>query len=147
MFMGPTLQAWRATLEGRGQLAGGTWPQPAGQITVAAEDDRTCYDSRAWHFLCTAPPMHALRALGCPKDHADRWLGLVAEQPPSYWRDFLAGPGSWLLSRLARLGTVVAWAEHGLFWDTLDDPTHHGWGMVVPQGAAVFFAGSDAEIG
>jgi hypothetical protein len=63
---------------------------------VAVEPDVTLYPQyRRRFFLCRAEPGEVLRHLGCPKDSADSWLGLIHEQPPSDWRDFQAGPGSW----------------------------------------------------
>jgi hypothetical protein len=81
--------------------------------------------------------------MGCPEPHCSRWLELLSEQPDGYWRDFLAGPGSWLLCRLSRFQGVVAWSDRGLPWTGLDNDTHRSWGMKVPSRAAPFFAPSD----
>jgi hypothetical protein len=67
----------------------------------------------------------------------------VSQQPPGYWQDFLADPGSWLLCRLTRFRQVVAWSDRGLPWTGLDCPTHRAWSMEVPPRAAPLFAPSD----
>jgi hypothetical protein len=116
-------------------------PSPESIITVAVEADvvlRAPYRQR--FFECALEPEPILRAIGCPKLHRNRWLEHVTEQPERYWHDFLAGPGSWLLARLARFPEVIFWAEGGLSWERLDDPLHDRWGMVVPRQAAPFFA-------
>ena len=77
---------------------------------------------------------------GCPEPHRTRWLELVSQQAPGYWQDFLAGPGSWLLSRLARFSRIVAWSDRGLPWNELDCPIHRNGGMAVPAAAAPLFA-------
>jgi hypothetical protein len=141
----PAMASWRATLEARGHLvadAGCRVLQRAGAaVTVAVEPDATLRpEYRGCYFLSVSEPASVLRAAGCPKPLADSWCQLVSRQPAADWRDFLAGPGSWLLSRLARLGRVVAWAEGGLAWGDLDCPTHRGWGVEVPAGAAPLFA-------
>src|SRR5207248_10943185 len=115
-------------------------------IWVAVEPDEALL--REWRqrfFLCEPDPEQVLRVLGCPEPHRERWLQLVDGQPPGHWRDFLAGPGSWLLSRLARFRGVIAWSDRGLRWDALDCPNHRSWGMAAPPEAARFFAASEPE--
>src|SRR5207253_1058875 len=97
---------------------------------------------RQRYFVCEAGPEEVLGVLACPEPHRSRWMELVSLQPPGYWRDFMGGPGSWLLSRLVRIEQVVAWSDRGLAWDDLDCRTHRGWGMVVPAEGAPFFAPS-----
>ncbi|HYT87966.1 MAG TPA: hypothetical protein VEL76_04545 [Gemmataceae bacterium] len=154
-----SLAAWRSRLERQGHrvtepneetVTGFTlWPDADTVITVAVEPDgiiSQVYPQR--FFLCEAEPERIFHIAPCPDPHSSRWLELVARQPPGYWHDFLAGPGSWLLSRLARFEQVVAWADHGLPWSTLDQPIHRNWGMDVPTKAAPFFApnsGTDAD--
>jgi hypothetical protein len=148
---GLTLDAWWARLEARGhclaapnrQTATGFTFQsdPDTYMTVAVEPDGVLKPQyRERFFLCDPEPEQVFRVMGCPEPHRSRWLELVSLQPPGYWRDFLAGPGSWLLVRLTRFGEVVAWSERGLPWDGLDAPHHRGWGMEVPAKAAPFFA-------
>src|SRR5690349_18297447 len=106
------LDAWRRQLEARGHrvlnpsretLTGfALCPDPDTVVTVANESDPTLYPQyRKRFFLCEPEPEQVFRVLGCPEPYRTWWLELVAEQPPSYWKDFLAGPGSCLLSRLA----------------------------------------------
>ena len=151
MVSGLTLAGWRARLEARGHsvtdpdsetVTGFTlWPDTDTVITVAVEPDGTLYPQyRQRFFLCEPEPEQVFRVVGCPEPHRSRWLELVSQQPPSYWQEFLAGPGSWLLSRLSRFPEVVAWSNRGLPWEGLDCPTHRHWGMEVPAGAAPFFA-------
>jgi hypothetical protein len=83
--------------------------------------------------------------MDCPRPHRDRWVELLAVQSEGYWRDFLAGPGSWLLSRLARFHEVVAWADRGLPWDLLDRTINQDWGVVTPVEAMRFFAADGPE--
>jgi hypothetical protein len=152
MSEGPTPGVWCARLEARGHgviddgqsVTGFTlWPDAATIITVAVEPDPTLYRQfRQRFFLCEPEPEQVFRVMGCPEAHRGRWLEVVSRQPPGYWRDFLAGPGSWLLSRLARFRRVVTWSDRGLPWDALDCPIHRSWGMEVPA-AATFFAPSN----
>jgi hypothetical protein len=148
-----TLDAWRARLERqghriikpKGKTATGfhLFPDKDTVIWVAVEKDEAMLKEwRQRFFLCEPDPEQVLRVLGCPEPHRGRWLQLVTSQPPGYWRDFLAGPGSWLLSRLTCFREVVAWSDRGLPWDALDDPCHRIWGMEVPTEAARFFAPS-----
>jgi hypothetical protein len=149
-----TLEAWWARLKSRGhrttestrQTATGftVWPDPGTVVTVAMEPDPTLYPQYRQRFFVLHPePDPVFRVLGCPETHRRRWLELVAGQPPGYWQDFLAGPGSWLLCRLTRFRRVIAWSDGGLPWAGLDDPVHREWGMAVPSPAAPFFAPSD----
>ena len=145
-----TFAAWRARLEGRGQpvkdpewetVAGFTlWTNPDTVITVGVEPDGTLYPHfRQRFFVCDLEPERIFRVMDCPEPHLRRWLELVLRQPPGYWQDFMVGPGSWLLSRLARFDEVVAWADRGLAWNSLDCSTHRSWGMEIPGEAASFF--------
>ncbi len=146
-----TLDGWRLRLVGQGHRitepwqptpTGVTlWPDPDTIVTVAVEEDVTLKkEYRQRFFVCDPGPEQVFRVTGCPEPHRGRWLELVSRQPPSYWRDFLAGPGSWVLSRLARVRAVVYWAEAGLSWDGLDNATHRDWGVDVPSEAVAFFA-------
>jgi hypothetical protein len=142
-----TLAGWRSLLEARGHPLRETesgftvWPGPDAIVTVAVEPDATFYPQyRQRFFLCEPDPEQVFRVLGCPEPHRTRWLGLVSRQPPGYWQDFLAGPGAWLLVRLARCRRVVAWSERGLPWDGLDCQTHRDWGLELPDRAATMFA-------
>jgi hypothetical protein len=76
--------------------------------------------------------------MNCPPTHGNRWLWLVSWLPPGYWRNFLGGPGSWLLSRLVRYPGIVAWSYRGLAWETLARAAD--WGEALPSEAAPFFA-------
>jgi hypothetical protein len=154
MAEGLTLAGWRARLEGRGhRVVEPNWATTTGftlrpdadtVVTVAVDPDGTLYPQyRQRYFLCELEPEQVFRVMGCPGAHRDRWLGLLSQQPPGYCRDFLAGPGSWLLCRLARSQQVVAWSDKGLPWGGLDCPTHRHWGMEVPALAAPFFAPAD----
>jgi hypothetical protein len=145
-----TLDVWRTRLEVRGHpvtgLEGETgkgfdvWPDATTIVTVAVEPDGTLYRPyRERFFLCEPEPERVFHVTGCPEPHRNRWLSLVDRQPPGYWRDFLAGPGAWTLSRLSRFQEVVAWAGRGLAWASLDDPIHRGWGMELPAEAAPLF--------
>ncbi len=147
----PTLDVWRARLEKQGhrvftperQTATGfsLSPDAETRITVAVDPDGVLKPQyRERFFLCAPEPEQVFRVFGCPEPHRTRWLELLSLQPPGYWQDFLAGPGSWLLCRLTRFRKVVVWADRGLPWDGLDCPLHWGWGMKVPTLAAPFFA-------
>jgi hypothetical protein len=151
MTVGLTLDSWRSRLEGRGHrvteparetVTGFTlWPDPGVIVTVAVEPDPTLRPQYRQQFFVLEPePEQVFRVLGCPRPHRTRWLELVSLQAPGYWQECLAGPGSWLLSRLSRFRQVVVWADRGLPWDVLDCPTHRGWGMAVPAEAAPLFA-------
>jgi hypothetical protein len=148
---GLTLDAWGAHLHSRGHrvteptwptVTGFTlWPDPDTLITVAVEPDAALYPRyRQRFFLCDPDPEQVFRVAGCPGAHRGRWLELVGRQPAGYWQDFMAGPGSWLLSRLARFREVVAWSEKGLPWEGLDCTTHRGWEVDIPEEAAPLFA-------
>jgi hypothetical protein len=149
-----TLDTWRAQLQARGhclrecgrQTGTGfyVWPDPDTIITVAVEPDPVLKPQyRQRFFLCDVEPERVFRVMGCPEQYRNRWTELLWQQPPAYWTDFLAGPGAWLLSRLADLRQVVAWSDQGLAWDGLDCPTHREWGMEVPARAAPFFSPVD----
>ncbi len=149
-----TLEAWRARLESRGhriieptwETATGftLWPDSNTIITVSIEMDGTLRQQyRQRFFLCDPEPEQVFRVLGCPEPLRTAWLELVSRQPPGYWQDFQAGPGAWLLCRLARFRQVVAWSDRGLPWTGLDYTIHRSWGMEVPARAAPFFAPSD----
>lgn len=151
---GLTLDAWGERLKRHGhslyEPTGGNvtgftlWPAADAIITVAVGSDETLEPQyRQRFFLCDPEPEQVFRVLGCPEPHRTRWLELVSRQPPGYWQDFLAGPGSWLLCRLARFGQVVAWSDRGLPWTSLDAANHRVWGMQVPSRAAPLFAPSD----
>jgi hypothetical protein len=147
-----TLDVWKARLEHQGQrfikpewetVTGFTlWPDASTVlITVTVDVDQPQYPhGRERFFLCVTEPEKVFRGVSCPKLHQERWRELVSRQPPGYWQDFLAGPGSWLLARLARFQRVVAWADRGLPWDGLDSLEYRQWGMVIPTAAAPFFA-------
>ena len=146
-----TLDAWCGRLQacghrvrepsGEPETAFILWPDADTVVTVAVEPDGTLYRQyRERFFLCEPEPEHVFRVMGCPELHRTRWLEQVVRQPAGYWQDFLAGPGSWLLSRLARFPKVVVWGVQGLSWDQLDCSIHRGWGMEVPAAAAGFFA-------
>lgn len=146
-----TLDDWRARLERhRHRVFEPTWETATGftvspdantRVTVAVEPDGVLYPQfRQRFFLCHPEPEQVFHVLGCPKPHRTRWLELVARQPPGYWQDFIAGPGSWLLCRLVRSREVVVWSDGGMPWDRLDCSLHRGWGMVVPAEVAPLFA-------
>jgi hypothetical protein len=154
MAEGLTLAAWRTRLEARGHnISEPTWQTVTGftlypdadtGITVGVEPDPTLYRQyRQRSFVAEPEPEQVFRATGCPELPRGRWPELVACQPPGCWQDFLAGPGSWLLSWLSRFGRVVAWSDHGLPWDGPDCPDYRTWGLEVPARAAAFFALSD----
>jgi hypothetical protein len=154
MAEGLTLAAWRTRLEARGHhITEPTWPTVMGftlypdadtVITVGVEPDATLYRQYRQRFFVVEPePEQVFRVTGCPELPRGRWLDLVACQPPGCWQDFLAGPGSWLLSRLSRFGRIVAWSDRGLPWDELDCPDYRTWGLEVPARATDFFASSD----
>jgi hypothetical protein len=154
----PTLHSWRDCLEKQGHRvfvpAGETVsgfrvsPDVDTYTTVAVNPDPVLKPPyRERFFLCDPEPEQVFRVLGCPEPHRVRWLELLSRQPPGYWQDFLAGPGSWLLCRLARFPEVVAWADCGLPWEGLDCSLHRDWGMEVPASAApLFAAGEDANL-
>jgi hypothetical protein len=153
-----TFHSWRECLERQGHVVKESedktvtgfhlLPSADTIITVAIELDGTLYRRyRSRYFLCQADAERVLRLFPCLEAQRDRWLELVSCQPPGYWRDFLAGPGSWLLGRLTRFREVVAWANHGLSWAKIDTPTHRRWGMEVPAGAAPVFAAYEASGG
>jgi hypothetical protein len=117
-----TLADWRATLATHGHRIEGpddglTWfrisPDVDEIVTVAVATDltrRRPYRQR--YFLCNCEgPVQILRAMRCPKPAADRWLSRLPLTSAGDTRDFLSGPGAWLLSRLARFPQMVAWAS------------------------------------
>jgi hypothetical protein len=62
-------------------------------------------------------------------------------QPLGYWRDFMAGPGSWTLSRLVHFRHVVACGESGMAWEWLNNPLYSSLRLVVPEDAASLLSG------
>ncbi len=148
MYQTLALDAWRTRLEKQGHAIVSVQGEPLDFIvqfppdtiiTIALIADWGVYPAyRNRYFVCPEPGV-VLRAANCPEPHRDRWLKLVAEQPPSYWRDFLAGPGSWTLARLLRFREVVVWSNRGVDWTGIDDPFHRAWGMQVPWEAAPYF--------
>jgi hypothetical protein len=148
------LDVWRTRLENRGHriteperttLTGFTlWPDLDTIIVVAVEPDETQRPrSGQRYFLCAPEPEQVFRVASCPEPSRNRWLELVSQQPAGYWQDFLAGPGSWVLSRLARFDEVVAWSDNGLEWPMLDNSTHRFWGVEIPAEAAPLFCAPD----
>ena len=110
-------------------------------VTVALEQDVLVYPKfRHRYFVCSPEPEHVFGALSCPEPLRLRWLQLVSQQRPSYWRDFLAGPGSWLLSRLARFEDVVIWSDRILDWQGIYDATYRDPGMYFPEAGSSFFS-------
>jgi hypothetical protein len=114
------------------------FPTPDMLITVASYPDFP-FGEEFWVVPDPDPDL-LFRQLSCPESHRSRWLRLVSRQPPSFWRDFLGGPGTWVLGRLARLSEIVFWADQELDWRKIDNPLHRSWGMQVPSAAAGFFA-------
>jgi hypothetical protein len=109
------------------------------------EGDASYPDERRW--LLVKPNVdEILRVLPCSEFQGTRWRGLVSRQPSGYWQDFMAGPGSCLLSRLARFDEVVVRPDQrspwhtALAWDQLNHITHRLWGMEAPPEAAAFFS-------
>jgi hypothetical protein len=106
-----TPEVWKGRLKARGHLVPAedglaVWPSPDTVVTVALEADPTLRtEYRGRYFLCEPEPEHILNVVGCPEPHRGRWTELLLRQP----YDFLAGPGSWLLARLARFRRVVTW--------------------------------------
>jgi hypothetical protein len=158
MAEGLTLAAWRTRLEAREHnIFEPAWPTVTGftlypdadsVITVGVEADPTLYRQYRQRFFVVEPePEQVFRVSVCPEPYRGRWLDLVACQPPGYWQDFLAGPGSWLLSRLSRFGQVVVWSDRGLPWDELNCPDYRDWGLQVPALAAAFFTPADGPEG
>jgi hypothetical protein len=145
-----TLDAWRSRLDAQGhhvapgRESAGTftlWPGADTIVTVAVEPDGTLRRRfRERFFLCESDPERVFRFTGCPEPHRTRWLRLVDRQPLGYWRDFLAGPGAWTLSRLLRFPEMVVWAERGLRWADLEHPHYREWGLEVPAEVASSFA-------
>ena len=123
-----SLDFWRAQLEAQGHFVA-AWNTVTGFsvrfpqetiITVAVYADEAwdkAYRSR--YFVCEPEAEEVFAVVNCPAPHRDRWLKIVSHQPPSDWRDYLAGPGSWMLARLARFKEVVFWSEKGLDWQEL----------------------------
>jgi hypothetical protein len=154
MTQDPALDAWRQRLQrqghrlvepGRETVTGFTlWPDSETVVIMAIEPDPTLYPHyRQRFFLCEPDPGQVFRVMGCPIPYRTRWQDLVAGQPPSNWQDFLAGPGSWLLSRLIRFRRVIAWSDRGMPWDDIDSLSQGKFGISVPVAAAALFASSD----
>jgi hypothetical protein len=128
MLLQLTLDIWHERLMARGHRVGQAGWDSVPRIEVWAHDE------------AAVTPEQVFSATGCPEPHRSRWTELTSRQPLSYWRDFMAGPGSWLLSCLARSQLIVAWSDSGLDWDFLSCLTHRSWGMEAPAEAAPFFA-------
>jgi hypothetical protein len=156
MYKVLALDAWRSRLKSRGhQIIAPEWVSatslildvPADMvITVAVQADISvgpAYRNR--YFVCEPEPEHVFRQIECPQPHRGRWLELISQQPDSYWRDFMAGPGSWTLARLVRFDQVVIWPEdRGADWGGIDAPAHRHWGMQIPSKAAPYFPPADS---
>jgi hypothetical protein len=97
-------------------------PGPETIVTVANEDD-----GDPSTFECKPDARLCFRLFECPEGYRSHWLELVDQQPPGgYWQDFLAGPGAWLLCRLARFNKIVVWADTDLW-----DGGYQEWGIHV----------------
>jgi hypothetical protein len=151
MQQGLTLDTWHGRLQARGHRVSepnaepetgfSLWSDADTIVTVAVEPDGALKPPyRQRFFRCEPEPEQIFRVMGGPGLYCSRWLKQVARQPASYWQDFMAGPGSWLLCRLARFETTVVWANQGMPWDGLDCPIHRSWGMDLPTRATDFFA-------
>lgn len=100
-------------------------------------------------FLCSARAEDVFRVLSCPEPHRSRWLEIanqLAQRPSADFYSFLAGPGSWMLTRLVRFGEVVFWSPgRGLGAHGIDDFRRAGWGVKFSPEAAPFFP-TDNEV-
>ena len=107
-------------------------------ITIALEV--LCWDPRfrQRYFVCPDPE-RVFGSLRGPEPLWLRWVELVSQQTASYWRDFREGPGSWLLSRLARFEEVVFWSDRALDWAGVYGATYRPSGMYFPEEATSFF--------
>jgi hypothetical protein len=144
------LDSWKAILLARGHRLSEEsdyWPglcvspDPDTYITVALEQDPTLKRQyRQRYFVCEPEPERVFRVTGCPEPFGAMWLEMLSRQPPCEMQEFLAGPGSWTLSRLVRFQRLVVWARSGLVWESIDNSTIRDWGLYVPVGAASLLA-------
>jgi hypothetical protein len=82
-------------------------------ITVALNEDYTLLDRfRRRFFLCEPEPESILLRAGCPEGIRRRWIKL-AMNVHGWWHYILAGPGSWVLSRLYRYDRLTLWGNYG----------------------------------
>jgi hypothetical protein len=139
--------SWEALLKSQGHDLRIEFPAPAAVrldpdriITVTLEACVAVFPRfRQRYFICPDPEQ-VLPSLSCPEPHRLRWNELISQQTMSYWRDFLSGPGSWLLTRLARFEHVVFWSDRGWTWPGVDDASYRPSGMQVPENGAAFFS-------
>jgi hypothetical protein len=94
-------------------------------------------------FACAPEAEKVFSVAHCPEPHRTRWLELVKRQPEDDLHDFLAGPGSWTLSRLVRFREIVFWADRGLGTHGIENAMHVGDGIHFSQAAAPFFPKDD----
>jgi hypothetical protein len=145
--------AWQARLEDRGHLLAVSdsegvrslsleFPSSTTIVVASADNDAQHLAYQKHLFVCKAAAEQILRQMDCPQPYQSRWLDLMSQQPPSYWRDFLEGPGTWTLTRLLRFDEIVLWSNRDFDWDGVDDPLHRAWGMQVPANAKPFFPAS-----
>ena len=145
-----TLDDWRRSVRLRGHpdtapQAGkswgfGAWPDYDTTVELFGEEDgASCWYFRGRRFYCPSWAERSPLAADIRDPRFSRWNAIIVAQPEGCWRDFLAGPGTWVLSRLLRIRAAVFWSNWELSWDRLDCYTHRGWGMVAPDAAAPLF--------
>lgn len=141
------LDAWRAKLfRGGHEIVG---PNAALDFTVRPTPDvivivLDAEDSpeAPRRFVCEAAPEPVLALMECPAAHQNRWLTLVKGIDYEV-AEYLSGPGSWTLARLARFPEIVLWADAGLgAYNSIDEV---GWGLELPDDAKPFLVGESGE--
>ena len=141
------IDSWKTLLKAQGHALRVDSPtaialdlDPEKIITVALEAHVMMYPEwRQRYFICPDPEQ-VLPSLSCAEPHRLRWNELISQQTMSYWRDFLAGPGSWLLTRLAQFEQVVFWSDRAWTWPGVYDASHRPSGMQVPEKGSAFFS-------
>ncbi len=100
------------------------------------------FPSLPLRFECVPEAEKVFQVVSCPEPVKIRWLEIVKElapRPEADYYEYLAGPGSWLLTRLVCFQEIVLWSSRGLGPYSIDDPNKNGWGVKFSPEAAPFF--------
>jgi hypothetical protein len=93
-------------------------PTPDLRIVVATQPDVTLYPAHRRHFfLCRPRAESILIRAGCPFTLCRQWSELLVRMHGRHSREVLAGPGTWLLSRLIKHDPILIWGVGSGYWE------------------------------